>query len=102
MWITTTHPPHSAEPAHEILWFKDHLHVRQTVTPAGFHIFSTAEIDEVLAEVLAFPTAATKANTATGWMLTEGGLASLLAGASRLVSVQATRRVATTASRASA
>jgi hypothetical protein len=93
LWITITHPPHSADPAREILWFKEHLRVRQSVTPVGFHTFSTAEIDEVLDEVLAFPTAAAQAHTATGWTLTEDDLARLLAGASRVVSVQATRRV---------
>jgi hypothetical protein len=44
-----------ADPAHDILWLKGELRIRQTVAPAGFHRFSTATIDELLDETLELP-----------------------------------------------
>lgn len=84
--------PEAGGPRREIMWLKDHLSVRHTISSSGFHTFATAEVAELLAEALSFPEAAA-AQAGPQRTLTEDELDELLAGARRIVTVEATRRV---------
>jgi hypothetical protein len=52
LWIRIAGSDEQTAHGDEILWFKEHVRIRQTVAPSGFHRFSAATADELVAGAL--------------------------------------------------
>ncbi len=77
----------------EVLWLNGDMRVRQTVTSDGFHRFSTAEIDELLAAAFELVTPA-DGKPGPPRALSADELEQILAGASRILRFDVGRRLA--------
>jgi hypothetical protein len=96
LWITVsdTQDPQAGS-GQEILWLKDGVRVRQTVTSNGFHRFSTATPRDMLAEVLTLPADSGKPAPSVP-RLTPEELEDAVAGARRVLRLEACRRAGPT------
>jgi hypothetical protein len=91
LWVRIVDERRGAEPSHEILWFKHELRIRQTVAPTGFHRFSTATVEDLLAETLVLPAEGDQAGR-TPLTPGEEELERLLTDARRVTSLECGRR----------
>ena len=76
---------------HEILWIKGPVRVRQTVTEAGFHLFSTCEPGELIDATLELPGG--RDCDAPPRALTTAERDELLAAPARITSVEVSTRI---------